>query len=151
MSMLSMYLFIHSGILLAIFTRCDNFCGFICHTIATTTKHDADILLYMWIPFRKHLNLVNGNFYGSTTFVFQQRNVSPHGQNAAILQTTLPNAFWWWKVLHLGSKLFPKGPIENKSILVHVMTWRGLATNHELNQCWPSSLTHTCDTRGDEF
>ena len=28
------------------------------------------------------------------------------------------------------------------------MAWRRQATNHYLNQCWPSFLTHICGTRG---
>ena len=42
--------------------------------------------------------------------------------------------------------------IENKSALVQVMAWR-LTMNqcHSMNQCWPSSLRHTCGTDGDEL
>ena len=46
--------------------------------------------------------------------------------------------------IKISLKFVPKGPINDKSALVEVMA----ATNHYLSQCWPSSPTHICGTRG---
>ena len=48
----------------------------------------------------------------------------------------------------ISLKFVPRSPIDNKPALIQVMAWREEATSHYLNQCWPSSLTHTCGSRG---
>ena len=48
------------------------------------------------------------------------------GKMAAILQTTLSNAFSWMKSFDcdtISMKFVPKGLIDNKSVLVQVMNW----------------------------
>ena len=50
-------------------------------------------------------------------------------------------------LIQISLKFVPKGPIDNKSILVQVMAGTEQATSHYLNQCWPYSLTHICVTR----
>ena len=50
-----------------------------------------------------------------------------------------------WTSITISLKFVPKGPIDNKSALVHVMAWRW--TGKKLIY-WPSSPTHIYDTRG---
>ena len=38
--------------------------------------------------------------------------------------------------------------INDDAAMVQVMAWRRTGGSHYLNQCWPSSQTHICDTRG---
>ena len=55
--------------------------------------------------------------------------------------------FSWKKIDMFWSKfsldLVPKGQIDNKSLLVQVMTWCCQVTSHPLNQCW-SAQQHLC-------
>ena len=47
---------------------------------------------------------------------------------AAVSQATFSNVFLWMKILYFDSnfiKFVSKGPIDNNSALVHVMSWRG--------------------------
>ena len=53
-----------------------------------------------------------------------------------------------WMSIKISLKFIPKCAIDNKSALVQVMAWHRQATSHYLNQCWPSSVTHICGTRG---
>ena len=49
----------------------------------------------------------------------------------------------------ISLKLVLMSPIDKKLALVHIMAWPDQATSHYLNQCWPSSPTHICGTRGN--
>ena len=71
---------------------------------------------------------------------------------AAISQTIFPDAFFWMKSFVFWLKF-------HWSVFLRVQLtisqrwfrwWLGAdqATSHYLNQCWPSSLTHICSTRG---
>ena len=55
---------------------------------------------------------------------------------------TISNAFYWVEFP------IPRSLIDNKTTLVQVMADAEQKTSHYLNQCWPSSLTHICGTRG---
>ena len=48
-------------------------------------------------------------------------------------------------LIQISLKLVLKGPIDNKA-----MWWLGAeqVTSHYINQCWHSSLTHICGSRG---
>ena len=66
------------------------------------------------------------------------------------LQTTFSNAFSWMKMIVFLLKfhwnLFPKGPINDIPALVDIMACQ--ATNHYLNQWWPSFTdAYICATR----
>ena len=50
--------------------------------------------------------------------------------------------------IQISLKCVARSLINNKPALVQVMAWRRTGTSHYLNQCWPSSLTHICGTRG---
>ena len=76
----------------------------------------------------------------------------PLDKMVAISQTTFSNAFSWmksfvfWFEFHWS--LFLRVQL---TICQHwFRKWPGadLATSHYLNQCWPSSPTHICGTRG---
>ena len=71
---------------------------------------------------------------------------------AGKLQTTFSNTFYSiknvWTSIKISQKFVPKGPIDNESTLVQVMAWRRQATSHYLSQCWTSSPTDICGTRG---
>ena len=65
-----------------------------------------------------------------------------------ISQTTFSNAFPWMKIYKNFTSLFPRVPL---IIFQHWFRWwfgADQATSHYLNQCWPSSPTHICGTRG---
>ena len=68
------------------------------------------------------------------------------------LQKKFSNAFHSIKMfefrLKFHTSLILRSPIVNKSTLVRVMTWCRQATSHYLRQCWTSSPTHICGTRG---
>ena len=54
---------------------------------------------------------------------------------------TFSNSFSWKKIttrisIHISLKV-PMCPIDNKSVLVQVMTWRRTGDKHYLNQCLP--------------
>ena len=55
----------------------------------------------------------------------------------------------WCILIQISLKFVPKDPIDNKSVMVQVMAWHRTGDKPLLNQCWPSSLTHICGTRGD--
>ena len=66
---------------------------------------------------------------------------------AAISQTTFSNAFSWMKIKFYRS-LFIRAQL---TIFQHWFRWwlgANQVINHYLNQCWPSSLSHICSTRG---
>ena len=75
----------------------------------------------------------------------------PLNKMAAISQTTFSNAFSWiksfvfWFKFHWSLFLM----VELTIFRHWFRLWLGAdqATSHYLNQCWPSSLTHICDTR----
>ena len=77
----------------------------------------------------------------------------PPGQN---VHNFADNIFRWNFVnekpcifqIEISLEFVPKGPIDNKSALVHVMAWRQIIDKPYLNQCWPSSLTQICGTKG---
>ena len=76
----------------------------------------------------------------------------PLDKMATILLTTFSNTFIWMKSVRLRFEfhwsLFPRVQL---TISQHwFRKWLGAeqATSHYLNQCWPSSLTHICGTRG---
>ena len=50
--------------------------------------------------------------------------------------------------IRIPLKFVPKSPTDNKAALVQVMAWRRTCDKPLLNQCWPTSLTHMCGTRG---
>ena len=62
-------------------------------------------------------------------------NPSPLDNLEGSLQVTFSKAFLLYVIF-----------INNKSALVEVEAWWRIG--HYLNQCWPSSLTHVCVTRG---
>ena len=71
-----------------------------------------------------------------------------------ILQTTFSsNAFLWLKFLHLVQislkfvGFVHRGPIHNKSALVHVMAWHRLGIHHYMITWWPSSVINEWITR----
>ena len=51
-------------------------------------------------------------------------------------------------LIKISLKFVPKDPIENNPAPVQIMAWQQISASHYLNQCWPSSLTHICGTRG---
>ena len=65
-----------------------------------------------------------------------------------IWQTTFSKAFSWMNMIELRLKshwnLFPGVQLT----IIQVMAWRRIGTSHYLVQCWPSSLTSICGTRG---
>ena len=70
-------------------------------------------------------------------------------------QMTFSNAFSWMKIIEFRVKfhwnLFPG---VQSTISQHWFRWwlgAKQATRHYLNQCWPSSLSRICGTRGDEL
>ena len=68
----------------------------------------------------------------------------PLGKMAAVSQTIFSDAFLvneqFCAFFKRSLKFVSKGPIEINPALVQIMACR--------NQCWPSSLTHICGTRG---
>ena len=53
-------------------------------------------------------------------------------------------------LIRISLKFVPKGPIDNRSVLVQVMAWRRLGhyrISHYRNQCWLSLVTYICGTR----
>ena len=75
-------------------------------------------------------------------------NSSPPGQNGRHFADDIFNHIFLNAniiiSIQIALKCVPTGPIRSKSTLVQVMAW---ATNHYLNQCWPSSQAHTWGTR----
>ena len=53
--------------------------------------------------------------------------------------------------IQISMKFVRRSPTDNKQALVEVMFGAEQATSHYLNQCWSSSLTPICGTRGDEL
>ena len=60
-----------------------------------------------------------------------------------IFQTTFRNAFVKdvFSVILISLRFVPKHPIDNKSVLVHIIAWCHHATSHYLNQWWSRFLT----------
>ena len=71
---------------------------------------------------------------------------------AAILADDIFNCIFWNEndriPIQISLKCVPRSTIDNESALVELWLGAEQATNHYLNQCWPSSLTYICDTRG---
>ena len=73
---------------------------------------------------------------------------------AAISQTTFSGVFSWKKsrvLIRVLLKFVQKGLIENKSILVQVMTWPPKGDKPLPESMIPSSLAHICGTMGNEL
>ena len=76
---------------------------------------------------------------------------------AANLQTTYSNMFWLknnvscfkyqWSLIQRSRMFVPKPLIDNKSILVKVMTWHRMAISHYLSQWLYGPLAYICITR----
>ena len=67
----------------------------------------------------------------------------PLEEMVAISQTTFLSAFSWMKsfiLIQISPKFVSKGLIGDRTTLVKVI--------HHLHQCWSSSLTRICGTRG---
>ena len=79
-------------------------------------------------------------------------NSSPAGQFGGKMANDIFNYISFnenvWISIKMSLKFIPKGQVDNKSVLFQVMAWCHHATSHYLNQCWPSSLTHICDSPG---
>ena len=65
---------------------------------------------------------------------------------AAILQTTLSNAFSWISI-KISLKFVPKGPINNIPALVKIMAWRRPGDKPLSEPMMVRFLTHICITR----
>ena len=50
--------------------------------------------------------------------------------------------------IRFSLKFVTRGPIDNKQALFRAMAWRQVGDKPLHNQCWSSSLTHICSTRG---
>ena len=87
---------------------------------------------------------VKGNIYRSYL------NSSPPGQNGRHftddnLKCIIVNEKFCI-LIEISLKFVPKCPIDNKTVMVQVRAEQ--ATSCYLNQCWRSSPTHICGTRG---
>ena len=72
---------------------------------------------------------------------------------ALIAQTIFQMPFDEIKILYFDSNVTefgPRGPIDNKPMLIPMMAWRRKGDKSLINQRWQSSLTHICDTRWDQ-
>ena len=49
--------------------------------------------------------------------------------------------------IRIPLKFVPKGPINNKTVLVQIMAWRQADGNHYMSQLWPGLLTYICVIR----
>ena len=86
-----------------------------------------------------------GNWFAAFTHL-------PLDKMAAISQTTFSSAFSWMKSFESWFKfhwsLFPGVKLIIRQHWFRQWLSTEQATSHYLNQCWTSSLTHLCGTRG---
>ena len=118
-------------------------------------------LLWFRFKFRRNLNLNNQSTLdylmawwqiGRSPVVTQFTDSSPLDKMTAISQTTFSNKFSWmksfvfWLEFHLTLSLRVQLTISEHWF----REWLGAeqVTSHYLNQCWSSSPTHTCSTKG---
>ena len=80
-------------------------------------------------------------------------NLSPSGQNGPHLAGDIFRCIFvnekFCNSIMISLEIAAKGPIDNNPALIQIMDWRRIRHSHELNHCWPDSLTHIRGTGGD--
>ena len=91
---------------------------------------------------------------GVCSTIISLKLISPPGQNGRLFADDIFICIFMNEkfciLVKISLKFVSKGPIDSNPALVQIMAWRRIGANY-LNQCWPSSLTHICGTRGDEL
>ena len=115
----------------------------------------SDVCLIIYVPVKgisydgQQHQLCNPATAPSSLLSF---NSSPPDKMAAILQTTFSNAFSWMKMLKFWFNshwiFFTRVQLTINQHWFRDWLVACAAPSHYLNQCWPSSPTHICGTRG---